>query len=115
MTNAQREQIAAAIRAARRSRGLTQEALAERIGRSVASLSNLERAHAVPTLETLLAIAEVLGVPASTFLDAPSTGRKSRSRIREEHEILDIIRSLSSEQLRIARVQIEALKSMKKQ
>lgn len=114
MTNAQKEQIAAAIRAARRSRGLTQEALAERIGRSVASLSNLERAQAVPTLETLLAIAEALEVPVGTFLEVSSLGRKSRSRIREEHEIMDIIRSLNSDQLRIARVQIEALKSMKK-
>lgn len=114
MTNAQKEQIAAAIRAARRSRRLTQEALSDQIGRSVASVSNLERAQAVPTLETLLAIAEALDMPVATFFDFSSPSRKSRSRIREEHEIMDIIRSLSSDQLRIARVQIEALKSMKK-
>ncbi|MDR4473893.1 MAG: helix-turn-helix domain-containing protein [Hyphomonas sp.] len=114
MTSAQKEQIAAAIRAARRSRGLTQEVLADRIGRSVASVSNLERAQATPTLETLLAIADVLDVPVTTLLDFSSAGRKSRSRVREEHEIMDIVRSLNSEQLRIAKVQVEALKSMKK-
>ncbi len=114
MTNAQREQIAAAIRAARRSKGLTQEALADRINRTPASLSNLERAQAIPSLETLLLIAEALSVPVTDFLEFASIGRKSRSRIREESEIVDLIRSLSAEQLRIARMQIEALKSLKK-
>ena len=114
MDSARREQIAAAIRAARRARGLTQEALAERINRTSASLSNLERAHALPSLDTLILIAEVLDVPISTLVEAPATGRKSRSRIREENELIDLIRSLSSEQLRIARMQIDALNSMKK-
>tara|TARA_R110000772_G_scaffold187380_5_gene298518 strand:- start:6859 stop:7203 length:345 start_codon:yes stop_codon:yes gene_type:complete len=114
MDTARREQIAAAIRAARRARGLTQEALAERINRTSASLSNLERAHALPSLDTLILIAEVLEVPISTLVESPAAGRKSRSRIREENEVFDLIRSLSNDQLRIARIQTEALRSMKK-
>ncbi|WP_112073949.1 helix-turn-helix domain-containing protein [Hyphomonas sp. GM-8P] len=114
MTNAQREQLAAAIRAARRSKGLTQEALAERINRTSASLSNLERAQSLPSLETLVLIAEALDVPIGSLLDFPATRGKTRSRIREENEIMDMVRSLSAEQLRIARMQIEALGSMKK-
>jgi transcriptional regulator with XRE-family HTH domain len=114
MTNAQREQLAAAIRAARRSKGLTQEALAELINRTSASLSNLERAQSLPSLETLVLIAEALDVPISSLLDFPATRGKTRSRIREENEIMDMVRSLSAEQLRIARMQIEALGSMKK-
>jgi transcriptional regulator with XRE-family HTH domain len=89
MTNAQREQLAAAIRAARRSKGLTQEALAERINRTSASLSNLERAQSLPSLETLVLIAEALDVPISSLLDFPATRGKTRSRIREENEIMD--------------------------
>ena len=114
MDTARREQIAAAIRAARRARGLTQEALAERINRTSASLSNLERAHALPSLDTLILIAEVLDVPINTLVDIPTAGRKSRSRIREENEVIDLVRSLSNDQLRIARIQTEALRSMKK-
>lgn len=114
MDNARKEQIAAAIRAARRARGLTQEALAERINRTSASLSNLERAHALPSLDTLILIAEVLDVPISALVESPAVGRKSRSRIREENEVIDLIRSLSNDQLRIARIQTEALSSMKK-
>tara|TARA_R110000787_G_scaffold110809_13_gene219626 strand:+ start:4126 stop:4470 length:345 start_codon:yes stop_codon:yes gene_type:complete len=114
MDNARREQIAAAIRAARRARGLTQENLAERINRTSASLSNLERAHALPSLDTLILIAEALDVPLDALVQGPAPGRKSRSRIREENEVIDRIRSLSTEHLRIARIQIEALGSMKK-
>lgn len=114
MTNAQREQLAAAIRAARKSKGLTQEALAERINRTAASLSNLERAQSLPSLDTLVLIAEALDLPVSSLLDTPVSRSKTRSRIREENEIMDLIRSLSAEQLRIARMQIEALGSLKK-
>lgn len=114
MNDALKEQIAAAIRAARRSRGLTQEGLAERINRTSASLSNLERAQALPSLDTLIAIAEALDKPLSSFLESSPGTRKSRARVREENELFDLIRSLSPEQLRIARAQIEALSSMKK-
>lgn len=114
MNDAQREQLAAAIRAARRAKGLTQEELAERIDRTSASLSNIERARSLPSLDTLILIAKALDVPIGSLLDVSTSRSKARSRIREENEIMDMIRSLSSEQLRIARVQIEALGSMKK-
>ena len=74
----------------------------------------VERAHALPSLDTLILIAEVLEVPISTLVESPTAGRKSRSRIREENEVFDLIRSLSNDQLRIARIQTEALRSMKK-
>ncbi|RAN38633.1 hypothetical protein HY26_04195 [Hyphomonas sp. GM-8P] len=88
--------------------------MAERINRTSASLSNLERAQSLPSLETLVLIAEALDVPIGSLLDFPATRGKTRSRIREENEIMDMVRSLSAEQLRIARMQIEALGSMKK-
>lgn len=112
MRDAQKEQIAAAIRAARRSRGLTQEELAERIGRSSASLSNLERAQAVPSVETLLSLADVLEVPVGTFLEPAGSSRKSRTRVRDENEIIELVRALSADKLKIAKAQIEALRSL---
>ncbi|MEH6809809.1 MAG: helix-turn-helix transcriptional regulator [Hyphomonas oceanitis] len=114
MESAHKEQIAAAIRAARRAKGLTQEALAERINRSSASLSNLERAQALPSLDTLILIAAALDVPISNLVEGPTKGRKSRSRIRDENELIELIRSLSTDHLRIARIQIEALISTRR-
>lgn len=114
MDSAHREQIAAAIRSARRAKGLTQEALAERINRTSASLSNLERAQALPSLDTLVLIAAALDIPIGRLLESPARDRRSRSRVREENEMIDLIRSLSPDQLRIARIQIEALVSTSK-
>jgi transcriptional regulator with XRE-family HTH domain len=60
------------IRLLRRHRGLTQEALAERIGVTSESVSNIERAVHPPSLETLERILNALGIrPAVFFADEP--------------------------------------------
>ncbi len=53
----------------RRSRQLTQEALAYRAGVSVSYISMLERGVRSPPLETLEALAEALGVLPTTMLE----------------------------------------------
>ena len=53
------------VREQRRSRGLTQEALAEALDLSVAYVSLIERGGRNPPYTTVIAIARVLGVPAS--------------------------------------------------
>ena len=57
------------IRALRKERGLTQEALAEGIGRSVEAVSNLERGKSLPSFETLSRLARLLEVPVRDFFD----------------------------------------------
>jgi transcriptional regulator with XRE-family HTH domain len=60
------------IRLLRRHRGLTQEALAERIGVTSESVSNIERAVHPPSLETLERILTARGIrPAVFFADEP--------------------------------------------
>ena len=51
--------------------GLTQELLAEKIGRSVNFIAQVEGTGTVRgvSLETLFSIAEVLGIPASKLLE----------------------------------------------
>ena len=49
----------------RKKAGLTQELLAEKIGRSVNFIAQVEGV----SLETLFSIAEVLGIPASKLLE----------------------------------------------
>lgn len=54
--------LGAAIREMRSKRGLTQEALVQKAGITVAHLSAIERGHANPTWGTVQAIADGLGV-----------------------------------------------------
>ncbi len=56
------------VREERRSRGLTQEALAEALDLSVAYVSLIERGGRNPPYTTVVAIARALGVPASQIV-----------------------------------------------
>jgi transcriptional regulator with XRE-family HTH domain len=59
------ETLGADIRALRKSRDLTLVDMAERLGRSVGWLSQVERDKSEPTISDLRQIGEVLGVPMS--------------------------------------------------
>ncbi len=56
------------VREQRRSRGLTQEALAESLDLSVAYVSLIERGGRNPPYTTVVAIARALGVPTSRIV-----------------------------------------------
>jgi ribosome-binding protein aMBF1 (putative translation factor) len=57
------------VRARRRERGLTQEALAEALNLSVAYVSLIERGGRNPPYTTVVAVAKALGVTVSTLSD----------------------------------------------
>lgn len=63
-----REALAEVLREFRRSRGLTQEALAFAGGRTPRHVSDLERAKHSPSLDTLFALAEALETRPSEML-----------------------------------------------
>lgn len=63
-----RRQIGDRIRAARTAAGLTQEALAEHIGRDRKTLVRWEGAHSVPDLDDLLLLANALDVPLADLV-----------------------------------------------
>lgn len=65
------------IKRRRKAAGLTQEALAERIGLSKNHLSNIERGRYLPTIETMLLICDALGQTPDYYL----IGRSLRKRI----------------------------------
>lgn len=56
------------VREQRRSRGLTQEDLAESLDLSVAYVSLIERGGRNPPYTTVVAIARALGIPASRIV-----------------------------------------------
>ncbi|MFD3717295.1 helix-turn-helix domain-containing protein [Streptomyces sp. NPDC058674] len=62
---ARRVRIGEQIREARRSRGLTQEAVALRIRMDRATYVRIERGQAAALLDSLILIAEAIGVPLS--------------------------------------------------
>lgn len=52
----------------RNERGLTQEKLAERIGRSISFLSSIENGRSIPSLETVVNITNALHVSMDALL-----------------------------------------------
>lgn len=60
--------LAADIRALRKARGMTLSAIADRLGRSVGWLSQVERGLSMPTMADIRAFAEMFKVPVSLFI-----------------------------------------------
>lgn len=72
-----RTQLGRAVYARRKARGLTQEQLAEAAGLSVVWTGQVERGDGLPTLDSLVRIAEALGTDAALLL-AQALGTKRR-------------------------------------
>ncbi len=78
------EGLGADIRALRKARGLTLAVVAERIGRSVGWLSQVERGLTDPGIPDLRRLAEALETPLSLFFGAPEAPIEERGRIVRE-------------------------------
>lgn len=85
-----KKHVGVRIRAARKDAGLTQDQLAGMIDKSVETISNLERGHTAPSLETLGLVAKALEQPAEWFLSGFSDRRNSgaTNALRTEIEVL---------------------------
>lgn len=70
---AEASSVGADIRALRKGRGLTLEALAEDLGKSVGFLSQVERGISTPSLADLRALARLFDIPLSFFLKPQTT------------------------------------------
>ncbi len=79
-----------ALRAARRERGLTVEALAAAAGVSSGLISQLERGQGNPAFLTLRRLAEALGLPVAHFVQGPpSSGMLVRADQRKRLHLPD--------------------------
>ncbi len=74
--------LGADLRALRRARGLTLQALAEALGRSVGWVSQVERDLSQPSIADLRAMAKALGVPISMLFG------KARAPVEEEGRVV---------------------------
>ncbi len=103
-----RHDFAARLRTLRKSRDLTQSELAERIGRSVDAISNIERGKSLPSLEMLVAIAAKLGVELVDLI--PGTASKvSARRAALLASLAATATTLNDRDLELAVAQVEAI------
>jgi transcriptional regulator with XRE-family HTH domain len=102
-----KKRVAMRIRAIRKRRGLSQEALADLIDRSPDAISNLERGVSVPSYETLEALAKGLKIPlADLFIDPES---ESEARTAVMARLTDAARQLDDRMLATAAGIVELL------
>lgn len=83
--------LGAAITAHRKALGLTQAELAERAGISTAFIGHIERGSRIPSLATMVAIADALSTPLDALIPAASCGETPAS---EKNADLAAARSL---------------------
>lgn len=87
------------VRELRKQKGLTQEQLAEAIGRSVDTVSNIERGSSLTRISTVAAIADALGVSMSGMFESPEdqlVAERDRSKARRLARLIEAARSLDS-------------------
>ena len=96
------------LREIRRVKGLTQEELAQKAGRSVDAVSQWERAVNWPSFDTLVRLSNALEVPIRTFFEQTETPRSDR-RLRMEVEARLLVEGMSDKDLSIAIEQMRAL------
>lgn len=94
------QRLGSEVRAARKRQGLTQEALAERIGVVPETVSHIERGNRRPSLEAVFAIAKALPVDFSRVFDSVTDGRvTSPKRANAEAELMQTIPELTDKEV----------------
>ncbi len=112
MEQALKSFFASRLRSQRKAAGLSQAELGERIGRTAEAVSNIERCKSLPAIDTLIALADALGVPVQSFLPTSEASTPGRRRLDQESEAAALISQLSDKQLDIAVVQLRALQGL---
>lgn len=103
-----KERVGAKIKKLRTAQGLTQEALAELIDRSVDAVSQLERGINLPSLDTLERLSERLGVPVRDLFDF-GEGEVDERRASLMASLVLTAKALPTADLAVAVKQVQAL------
>lgn len=102
------------VRAARQKRALTQERLGELVGKTAESISNIERGHVLPPLDTLYGIAQHLEVTMGFFFEDLERPRAvARNRMELELRLRALAEELGDGEVRLAVAVVEAIKAQR--
>ena len=105
-----KQHIGIRVRAARLRRGLTQEGVAEQIGKAAETVSNIERGQTLTGLETLERLSRCLEVPVGDFFEGYEADRDvHKGRVELEQRLSELTRSLSDDDLKVAVDLVEVL------
>jgi transcriptional regulator with XRE-family HTH domain len=102
--------IGSQLRIHRRAAGLNQAELGAQIERTPEAISNIETGKSLPSINTLLLLAAALGTDVADFLpEGDVRDRVSANRLKQEAEMMQLVRNLSDQRLVIALAQVKAL------
>ncbi|MCF3627691.1 helix-turn-helix transcriptional regulator [Thalassospiraceae bacterium LMO-SO8] len=115
MTTDLKQTLGRQVKAAREAKRLTQEQLAGLVERTPEALSNIERGHSVPSLDTLEKLSIHLDVPIAEFFEqAKAMEGQSPRRVGLETDARQVIKRLSDMNLEVALKQLKALADSQK-
>jgi len=113
MSNHLKTYLGGQVRSFRRMTGQTQASIDEAIGRTAEAVSNIETGKSLPSLDTLVLLADVFNVPITEFFPAQDHDpSRSPNRLKREAEAMTLIRAMPDKELRIALAQLEALSQL---
>lgn len=96
------------VRTIRKQKGITQDQLAAKMGRSVDALSNIERGKSLPSFRTIEQLCEALEIDLKTLFDFTDLPLPARSAQLLE-ELYSMARELTPADLELAVEQIKAI------
>ena len=100
------------IQKLRKDKKLSQEKLAEKIDKSVETISHIERSIFLPRLETAQEIADALGVPLYELFTYDAT-ETDKIRIKLTNEILKLLKDQPTDLLRTTLEQVRSFVALK--
>lgn len=108
------EHIGRRIKALREAQGITQHQLAKHIGKSVETISNIERAKVTPGLNTLVIFAEKLNCQVRDFLDNYDVDLPTAQLTADQQKIMNALKLLDENDTAILAGLVDVLEKRQK-
>jgi transcriptional regulator with XRE-family HTH domain len=101
------------VKKLRKAKGLSQEELAERIDKTVDTISSIERGLSSPRIETAIELSAVLHVPLHELFQVRELSATDRTKAKLLDDINDMLKGQSVDFLDAAQEQIKQLIKLK--